>query len=31
MNKNEILPELAKIFDSGWIGLGPKHRIRFLR
>jgi perosamine synthetase len=24
MNKDEILPELAKIFDSGWIGLGPK-------
>ena len=26
MNKEEILPELAKIFDSGWIGLGPKTR-----
>jgi len=24
MNKKEILPELEKIFDSGWIGLGPK-------
>ncbi len=24
MNKAEILPELEKIFDSGWIGLGPK-------
>ena len=24
MNKDEILPELEKIFDSGWIGLGPK-------
>lgn len=24
INKEEILPELAKIFDSGWIGLGPK-------
>jgi perosamine synthetase len=24
MNKEEILPELLKIFDSGWIGLGPK-------
>jgi len=24
MNKEEILPELSKIFDSGWIGLGPK-------
>lgn len=24
MNKGEILPELEKIFDSGWIGLGPK-------
>lgn len=24
MNKEEILPELEKIFDSGWIGLGPK-------
>jgi perosamine synthetase len=24
MNKEEILPERAKIFDSGWIGLGPK-------
>ena len=24
MNKEEILSELEKIFDSGWIGLGPK-------
>ncbi|MDI6840027.1 MAG: DegT/DnrJ/EryC1/StrS family aminotransferase [bacterium] len=24
MNKEEILPELEKIFDAGWIGLGPK-------
>lgn len=24
INKEEVLPELAKIFDSGWIGLGPK-------
>lgn len=24
MDKKEILPELEKIFDSGWIGLGPK-------
>jgi len=24
MNKEEILYELGKIFDSGWIGLGPK-------
>jgi hypothetical protein len=24
MNKREILSELGKIFDSGWIGLGPK-------
>ncbi len=24
MNKEEILKELEKIFDSGWIGLGPK-------
>lgn len=24
MNKEEILPELSKILDSGWIGLGPK-------
>jgi perosamine synthetase len=24
MNKEEILSELSKIFDSGWIGLGPK-------
>jgi perosamine synthetase len=24
MNKEEILCELEKIFDSGWIGLGPK-------
>ncbi len=24
MNKEEILRELGKIFDSGWIGLGPK-------
>ncbi len=24
MNKEEILRELSKIFDSGWIGLGPK-------
>lgn len=24
MNKEEILQELEKIFDSGWIGLGPK-------
>lgn len=24
MNKEEILPELERIFDSGWIGLGPK-------
>jgi dTDP-4-amino-4,6-dideoxygalactose transaminase len=24
MNKEEILPELAKIFDSGWIDLGLK-------
>lgn len=24
MNKEEILPELEKIFDSGWIGLGPR-------
>ena len=24
MNKEEILPELGKIFDTGWIGLGPK-------
>ena len=24
MNKKEILRELSKIFDSGWIGLGPK-------
>ncbi|MCK4818762.1 DegT/DnrJ/EryC1/StrS family aminotransferase [bacterium] len=24
INKEEILPELEKIFDSGWIGLGPK-------
>jgi len=24
MNKEVILSELKKIFDSGWIGLGPK-------
>ena len=24
INKEEVIPELAKIFDSGWIGLGPK-------
>jgi len=24
MIKEEILRELEKIFDSGWIGLGPK-------
>lgn len=24
MNKEVILPELEKIFDTGWIGLGPK-------
>jgi perosamine synthetase len=24
MNKEKILSELEKIFDSGWIGLGPK-------
>jgi len=24
MNKKDIFPELEKIFDSGWIGLGPK-------
>lgn len=24
MNKKKILTELEKIFDSGWIGLGPK-------
>jgi len=24
INKKEVLPELEKIFDSGWIGLGPK-------
>jgi perosamine synthetase len=24
MNKKKILPELEKILDSGWIGLGPK-------
>jgi len=24
MNKEEIIKELGKIFDSGWIGLGPK-------
>lgn len=24
INKEEVLPELAKIFDSGWMGLGPK-------
>lgn len=23
-NKKETLPELEKIFDSGWIGLEPK-------
>lgn len=24
MNKDEILRELGKIFDAGWIGMGPK-------
>jgi len=24
MNKEEILSELGKIFDAGWIGMGPK-------
>lgn len=24
INKEEILQELGKVFDSGWIGLGPK-------
>jgi dTDP-4-amino-4,6-dideoxygalactose transaminase len=24
MNKEEVLPVLEKIFDSGWIGMGAK-------